>query len=99
VKQPGYEADHSPPSIADVKNVWNYTYTPPICLHGMVLNLAMDSFMTWYLVKHRDNFTLTLPSQSPNLSMNMISFNLLPILFTILMSDANVPIIFHTFKF
>jgi hypothetical protein len=27
VNWPGCEADHSPPSNADVKNVWNYTFT------------------------------------------------------------------------
>jgi hypothetical protein len=37
VKRPGREADHSPPSSAEVKNVWSYTSTPPIRLHGMVL--------------------------------------------------------------
>jgi hypothetical protein len=43
LKRPGSEADHSPPSSAEVKNAWSYTSTPPIRLHG--------------LVKHRDNFT------------------------------------------
>jgi len=38
LKQLGHEADHSPPSSANVKNVWGHTSTPPICLHGMVLN-------------------------------------------------------------
>jgi hypothetical protein len=38
VKQPGHEANHSPPSTAKVKNVWSYTSAPPICLHGMVLS-------------------------------------------------------------
>jgi hypothetical protein len=28
VKQPQYEADHSPPSSAEVKNAWSYTSTP-----------------------------------------------------------------------
>jgi len=37
VKRLGHEADRSPPSSAKVKNVWSYTSTPPICLHGMVL--------------------------------------------------------------
>jgi hypothetical protein len=37
VKQLGYEADQSPPSNAKVKNVWSYTFTHIICLHGMVL--------------------------------------------------------------
>jgi hypothetical protein len=38
VKQLVREADHSPPSSAEVKNVWSYTSTPPVCLHGMVLS-------------------------------------------------------------
>jgi hypothetical protein len=38
VKRPGREADHSPPSSAEVKNVWRYTSTPPIRLHGAVLS-------------------------------------------------------------
>jgi hypothetical protein len=28
IKRPGREADHSPPSSAEVKNVWRYTSTP-----------------------------------------------------------------------
>jgi hypothetical protein len=38
VKRPGREADHSPPSSAEVKNTWSYISTPPICLHGVVLS-------------------------------------------------------------
>jgi hypothetical protein len=38
VKQPGCEADHSPPSSAEVKNAWSYTSTPPIRLHDVVLS-------------------------------------------------------------
>jgi hypothetical protein len=38
VKRPGREADHSPPSSADVKNAWSYTSIPPIRLHGVVLS-------------------------------------------------------------
>jgi hypothetical protein len=38
VKRPGREADQSPPSSAEVKNMWSYTSTPPICLHGVVLS-------------------------------------------------------------
>jgi hypothetical protein len=37
-KQPGHEADHSPTSNSKVKNSWSYTSTPPISLHGVVLN-------------------------------------------------------------
>jgi hypothetical protein len=38
VKRPVREADHSPPSSAEVNNEWNYTSTPPIGLHGVVLS-------------------------------------------------------------
>jgi hypothetical protein len=38
VKRPGREADHPPPSSAEVKNAWSYTSIPPIRLHGMVLS-------------------------------------------------------------
>jgi hypothetical protein len=31
------EADHSPPSSAEVKNTWSYTSHPPTCLHVVVL--------------------------------------------------------------
>jgi hypothetical protein len=48
VKQLGCEADHSPPSSAEVKNVWRYTSTPLyVC-------------MAWCLVKHTDTFYLYL---------------------------------------
>jgi hypothetical protein len=38
VKRPGREADHSPPSSAEVKNAWSYTSTPPIRIHGVALS-------------------------------------------------------------
>jgi hypothetical protein len=41
VKRPGREADHSPPSSAEVKNAWSYTSTPQY------------AFMAWCLFKHR----------------------------------------------
>jgi hypothetical protein len=47
VKRPGREADHLPPSSAEVKNAWTI---PP---------LLQYVFMAWCLVKHRDNFTFT----------------------------------------
>jgi hypothetical protein len=47
IKRPGLEADHSPPSIAEVKNAWSYTSTPQYV------------FMSWCLVNNRDNFTFT----------------------------------------
>jgi hypothetical protein len=45
VKRPGREADHSPPSSAEVKNAWSYTSTPQFV------------FIAWCLVKHRHKFT------------------------------------------
>jgi hypothetical protein len=42
VKQPGPEADHSPPPSAEVKNAWSYTST-----HQYV-------FIPWCLAKHSD---------------------------------------------
>jgi hypothetical protein len=38
IKRTGPEADHSPPSRAEVKNAWSYTSTLPIRLHGVVLS-------------------------------------------------------------
>jgi hypothetical protein len=38
VKRPAREADHSPPSSAEVKNAWSYTFTPSIRLHSAVFH-------------------------------------------------------------
>jgi hypothetical protein len=38
VKRQGHDGDYSPPSSAVVKNAWSYTSTPPVRLHGVVLN-------------------------------------------------------------
>jgi hypothetical protein len=38
VKRPGREADHSPPSSAEVKNAWSYTSNPPVRLYGVALS-------------------------------------------------------------
>jgi len=48
VKQPGHEADHSPPSSAEIKNAWSCTSTPPYI------------FMAQCLIKHKNNFTFTI---------------------------------------
>jgi hypothetical protein len=40
-KQPECEADHLPPSSADVKNAWSYTSTSA-CLHIVALNTAQE---------------------------------------------------------
>jgi hypothetical protein len=60
VKRPWREADHSPPSNAEVKNAWSYTSTPPTQLHCVVLS---------YSTGHRDNFTFYL------LPLNNINLN------------------------
>jgi hypothetical protein len=39
VKRQDCEVDHSPPASAEVNKTWIYTSTPPIRLHGIVLNL------------------------------------------------------------
>jgi hypothetical protein len=41
-RRPG--RDHSPPSSAEVRNVWSYTSTPTYV------------FMTWWLIRHKDSF-------------------------------------------
>jgi hypothetical protein len=38
VKRPCREADHSPPSSAEVKNEWNYTFSCSMRFHGMVVS-------------------------------------------------------------
>jgi len=65
VKRPGREADHSPPSSAEVKNAWIYTSTTHTSSWRGAQSRTGYVFMTWYLVKHRDNFTFTftLPSE------------------------------------
>jgi hypothetical protein len=38
-KQPGHEADHQPTHLVlRSKNKWRCTTTPPICLHGVMLD-------------------------------------------------------------
>jgi hypothetical protein len=55
VKRPGREADHSPPSSAEVKNAWSCTPLPQY------------AFMAW-CSEHRENFTLNLTSKFSLLS-------------------------------
>jgi hypothetical protein len=38
VKRPGREADHWPPSSAEVKGCLKLYLTPPVCLYGVVLS-------------------------------------------------------------
>jgi len=48
-KVSGAYTDHTRACGAKVKNVW-------ICT-----SIALYVFVAWYLIKHRDNFTITLP--------------------------------------
>jgi hypothetical protein len=48
VKWPGHEADHSPPSTAEVKNAWSYTSIPPMHLHGVVLSNAQGQLYLYF---------------------------------------------------
>jgi hypothetical protein len=48
IKRPGRETDHSPPSSAEVKNTWSYTFT------------LSYVFTAWCTVKYRGNFAFTL---------------------------------------
>jgi len=45
VKRPRREAIHSPPSSAEAKNAWGYTFNPQY------------AFMAQCQLKHRDNFS------------------------------------------
>jgi hypothetical protein len=55
VKRPRCEADHSVSFSGKVENAWSCTSTHPYV------------FMAWYLVKHRNKFTLTLRLLTTNL--------------------------------
>jgi hypothetical protein len=41
VKRLECEADHSPPSSAEVNNAWSYTSSDPLPLHGAVLTSGL----------------------------------------------------------
>jgi len=59
IKLPVREADHSPPSIAEVKNSWSYTSSPHcVFMVGCLIKQRIRLYDV-ALVKHRDNFTFT----------------------------------------
>jgi hypothetical protein len=49
IKRPVREADHSPPSSAEVKNVWGYTITPQYVFKLRCLGKQSDNFSFTYL--------------------------------------------------
>jgi hypothetical protein len=72
INLPGQEADYSPPSVAEVKNVWSYTSTSHMSswqgvnlASGMLLPLPMK---TWF-----DNSTRQLTSDLAIIRASVIS--------------------------
>jgi hypothetical protein len=63
------EWSYSPPCSAEVvKNVWNHTFTPPICLHGVVFKQARDTSSwccVWLSTETNFTFTYVCPSACP----------------------------------
>jgi hypothetical protein len=59
IKQQGHEADHSPPSSAEVKNEWSYTPTPP---YVFMVGTSVPFTFTNESVRH---FSAVLFSQCP----------------------------------
>jgi hypothetical protein len=73
-KRPGREADHSPPSSAEVNNGWGYTSTLPIRLNGMVLSKAQGQ-LCLYSSKHFLNFVCSKPNHEHNFAFqNLTSY-------------------------
>jgi hypothetical protein len=55
LKQPRREAEHSPESSAEVKNLWIYTLAPPYffvvsCLLSTGANLPLPQVVLWHLL-------------------------------------------------
>jgi len=60
---------HSPPSNAEVQNVWSYTSTPSVCLHGCTgtttpLFLLTSTYMTSYPTPNKQVIFLLLPAHT-----------------------------------
>jgi len=48
VNRPGHEADHSPSSSAEVRNMWSCTFSLPTYLHGMCSVKAQGQLYFYY---------------------------------------------------
>jgi hypothetical protein len=57
VKRPGCEADHSPQVSSEVNKMWIYISTPPISLHGVVLNWLSTGTTLSFLLPSFNNVT------------------------------------------
>ena len=44
IEGPGHEVDQPPPPSIEVKNKWNHTSTPPVCLHRINMDKIMLPF-------------------------------------------------------
>ena len=47
--RPGHETEHSPPPTVEVKNEWNYTSTPPVCLMARTVTRLVFICMPSYV--------------------------------------------------
>jgi len=56
VMRSGREVDHSPPSSAEVKNTWSYTFTPS---YVSIVRCLVKYKIHFHDVKHRGNFIIT----------------------------------------
>jgi hypothetical protein len=73
IKRPGREADHSPPTSAEVKKMWVYTSTPPYAFMASAYVVQGQLYLLpLYLCRHVTflvpNFLSTLLGLSPNAS-------------------------------
>jgi hypothetical protein len=75
VKRPGSEADHSPPSSAEVKNAWSYTTIPPVRLHGRLFFDKLSNNFSKNILHHRAGWLVNVVSFALlrlNVQRNMI---------------------------
>jgi hypothetical protein len=69
IKWPGREADHSPPSSAEVKNAWRYTSIPQYAFMAWCSVKAQDLYFYLYVYISVISKVTTLPNI--NLSSNI----------------------------
>jgi hypothetical protein len=48
---PGHEADHSPPSSAEIGNGWPYASTQLICFHEVGINENRDNYTSEFMFR------------------------------------------------
>jgi hypothetical protein len=55
VRRSGREADHSPPSSAEIKHKWDYTSIPPVCVYGVYRETSRDVHFRCYVTVSDQN--------------------------------------------